>query len=154
MPQVNVFGSYGLCIWKMQQRCNQQLYNATDACYTQQKEYGKTVNWIMVDFPDQGVSPFTAVETARKLNLVNIEYYLGTNSTPPTSQPPEGLCTKSKIRPEPPTFPPAQTTCEALDQISKPLVGIFECTYNPDQCTKLMCSADFFQTGRAGFELF
>ncbi len=152
MSQVNVFGSYGLCISEMQRICNQQLYNATDACYTQRNEYGRTVNWIMVDYADEAVSPYTAVETARQLNLVNIEYYLGSNSTPPTSQPPGGLCTnnRSEITPETPTLPPAQTTCEALEQISNPLVSVFVCSYNPDRCNNWTCTADFFQSGKAG----
>ena len=144
---VNAFGSYGLCIFEMAELCSLQLYNASDACYYQRRDNGKTVNWIMIDFPDLTVSPNTVVEVAQGLNERNIEYY----STPrPTSVVPIATPTaclpEPTPTPDPPTLPPPTSLCDALQQIATEPVGYFQCDVSV-ACDRLLCPVDLMETG-------
>ena len=66
----------GVCNTNVQLDCNVQLENITSVCHDVRQQYGQTVNVILVNYPEQAVSPNTVFDVADMLNQRNVETYL------------------------------------------------------------------------------
>ena len=155
LVQMDFYGAYGHCIFDMARICSIEMYNGSQACYDERIQFGKTVNFLLVDFPNRATSPFTVVEVANSMNALNIQHYtavdpITTNQTLPST------CLPEPIPPtEPSSLPPITSTCEALQRIASNPVGYFQCEANTDEgCDRLVCPADLLDTnGAALFQL-
>lgn len=79
--------NFGVCISDMSQRCHSHLYNVTGSCYEERKHVNRTVNMVLVDYPEHVSSPYTVTDTTRWLNEKNIRHFLGREPiTRPTTE--------------------------------------------------------------------
>ena len=149
LVQLDFYGNFGHCIFDMARICSLEMYNGSQACYDERIQFGKTVNSLIVDFPNRFTSPFTVNEVAEAMNVLNIQFY---NSGPVTTQqPPPSSCLPEPIpRPEPSPLPPVTSSCEALQRIALTQVGYFQCEANVDDgCDRLVCPSDLMDTNGA-----
>ena len=149
LVQLDFYGNFGHCIFDMARICSLEMYNGSQACYDERIQFGKTVNFLLVDFPNRATSPFTVIEVAETMNALNIEYY---NSGPITTQQPlPSSCLPEPIpQPQPSPLPPIISTCEALLRIATNPLGYFQCQANIDGgCDRLVCPSDLLDTNGA-----
>ena len=140
---VDGIGSRGNCLSETAELCNQVTYNVSKPCYDLRREYGKTVNVIVVDFEDRAPDGLSVVEVANMLNDLNVAYYTESPETPPNVTD----CNPGfNPTPSPSPKPQPETYCEALMQLSETPIYYFQCQPN-EACDRLLCPTDLFANG-------
>ena len=66
--------TFAVCITNAQAACNNILFNAMEKCFSLRRKGDRTVNVILVDYPEMNISVF-AVTTV--LNELNVKNFLG-----------------------------------------------------------------------------
>ena len=137
---VQGFGSRGNCIFETAEICNTVTYNVSRECFDLRMEYGKTLNYITVDFPARVLDGPSVVDVANILNDINVDVFI---SNPPQDPFPNATdCYPGFVpTPSPSPLPQPTTYCEALTQISNTPLYYFQCDTN-DDCDKLVCPVD------------
>ena len=74
---LSAFGSYGLCTWHMAKVCSKWLGQAANQCYKLREVYGRTVNFLLVDWSDYHKGKESVVNKAKFMNQKNIKKHLG-----------------------------------------------------------------------------
>ena len=74
---LSAFGSYGLCTWDMAKVCSKWLGEAAFTCQKLRESWGKTVNFLLVDWEEYYKGGESVVNKAKFINQKNIKTYLG-----------------------------------------------------------------------------
>lgn len=67
-----------LCNQELQLLCNELVLETATECFNLRNSlYNRTVNTVLVDYPEDGTGQDTVFEVARELNIINIRTFLG-----------------------------------------------------------------------------
>ena len=142
---VQAIGSRGNCIFETAEICNTVTVNVSRECFDLRMEYGKTLNYITVDYPARAPDGLSVVDVANVLNDINVDVFL--INPPPDPFPNATDCYPGFVpTPSPSPLPLPTTYCEALMQISETPIYYFQCAPN-NACDKLICPTDLFGNG-------
>lgn len=70
-----------VCIDTGQESCNEKLQNATEICYGFRYGENRTVNIVLVDFPNLGSGQNSVFEVVSDLNTRNVQRFIGNRRT-------------------------------------------------------------------------
>ena len=140
---VDAYGGRGHCVFEIAGICNQVTANVSRACFDQRMTYGKTVNVVLVDFPDAAPNSDSVVKVVDMLNDLNVAFY----ASPPPDLPNVTDCFPGYTpTPSPTPLPQPTTYCEALRQLAQTPVYYFQCHTN-EACDRLVCPTDLLAIG-------
>lgn len=140
---VNAYGGRGHCLFEIAEICNQVTANVSRACFDLRMTYGKTVNVVLVDFPDAAPDGHSVVDVVDMLNDLNVQFYTSSTPAPPNVT---DCFPGYTPTPSPTPLPQPTTYCEALQQLARTPVYYFQCHTNA-ACDRLVCPSDLQAIG-------
>ena len=77
--------TFAVCIVNAQAACNDILLDAMEMCFSIRREENRTVNVILVDYPEMATNNVSVFSVAMALNEMNVRNILGNRSTETTT---------------------------------------------------------------------